>query len=323
MKRHVCAVLMTAALAGCGTGGGGSGPSGPVSDSGNPPSGDSSNPPSGDSSNPPSSDSGNPPAPFQYPTLAAATGAVRAESSIPAGQWGYDSLRGRVSATADGAGNLTFRVDDPRTGPYQFTVNVPPNTTMNFSGAEVSGTFTSFDYSALGTWQRRIDPNSFAFFFGSGVVGVATRAADLPTTGTASYAGPFLGRYNDDGDQWLVSASARSLVNFGTGVASFETTGSQVTDSTGSGGTHPWPGLDLTGSMTFQSSGGARQNSLRGPVSTKPGGLGLTGEARGVFFGPSSPSSAPPELGGSVAARGAPEPGGEGRGLTGGFTMRR
>jgi hypothetical protein len=187
----------------------------------------------------------------------------------------------------------------------------------------VSGSFTSFDYSALGTWQHRPDPNSFVFFGGSGVVGVATRAADLPRTGTASYAGPFLGRYNDDGDQYLVSASARSLANFGTGVVSFETTGTQVNDVGGTpGGTRPNPGLDLTGSMTFQSSGGARQNSLRGPVSTKPGGEGLTGEVRGVFFGPSSPTSAPPELGGSVAAS-RPEPGGEGRGLTGGFTMRR
>ena len=315
MKRHVCAVLVTAALAGCSSGGGGNGgPSGPAS----PPAGDSSSPPE---SSPPES---SPPAAFEYRTLATVEGAIRAESAIPAGQFGYDGLRGRVSATADGAGNFTFRVDDPRTGAYQFTVNLPPNTAINFSGAEVSGSFTSFDYSALGTWQHRPDPNSFVFFGGSGVVGVATRAADLPRAGTASYAGPFLGRYNDDGDQWLVSASARSLANFGTGVVSFETTGTQVTDG---GGTFPNAGLDLTGSMTFQSSGGARQNSLRGTVTSKPdalgNSLGLRGELRGVFFGPSSPTSAPPELGGSVAARGAPELGGEGRGLTGGFTMRR
>ena len=311
MKRHVCAaMLVTAALAGCSTGGGGGNPSGPAS----PPPSDESTPPE---SSPPES---RPPASFEYQTLATVSGAIRAESAIPAGQFGFDSLRGRVSATADGAGNFTFRVDDPRTGPYQFTVNLPPNTAINISRVEVSGSFASFDYSALGTWQHRPDPNSGAFFGGSAVVGVATRAADLPTTGTASYAGPFLGRYNDDGDQWLVSASARSLANFGTGVVSFETTGTQVSDARGSFSN---PFLDLTGSMTFQSSGGARRNSLRGTVSTKPGGLGLTGDVRGVFFGPSSPTSAPPELGGSVAARGAPEPPGEGRTLTGGFTMRR
>ncbi len=312
MKRHVCAVLVTAALAGCSSGGGGGGgPSGPAS----PPAGDSSSPPE---SSPPES---SPPAAFEYRTLATVEGAIRAESAIPAGQFGYDGLRGRVSATADGAGNFTFRVDDPRTGAYQFTVNLPPNTAINFSGAEVSGSFTSFDYSALGTWQHRPDPNSFVFFGGSGVVGVATRAADLPRTGTASYAGPFLGRYNDDADQYLVSATARSLANFGTGVVSFETTGTQATPTTDAD-MRPWPALDLTGSMTFLSSGGARRNALRGTVSTKPGGLSLRGELRGLFFGPSSATSAPPELGGSVAAN-QPDTGGEGRNLTGAFIMRR
>jgi hypothetical protein len=207
MKPHLCAVLVTAALAACSSGGGGSGsPNGPVSP---PPE---SSPPQ---STPPES---SPPASFEYPTLAAVRGAVRAESAIPGGQFGLDGLRGRVSATADGAGNLTFRVDDPRTGPYQFTVNLPPNTTMDISRAELSGSFASFDYSALGTWQHRPDPNDFRFFGGSGVVGVATRAADLPRTGTASYAGPFLGRFNFDGDHFLVSANARSSANFGTGV---------------------------------------------------------------------------------------------------------
>jgi hypothetical protein len=253
--------------------------------------------------------------------LATVQGAIRAESAIP-GQTRYDSLRGRVFATADGAGNFTFRVDDPRTGSYQFTVNLPPNTTINISRADLSGTFTSFDYSALGTWER--NPGSFAFFVGSAVTGTATQATDLPRTGTASYAGPFLGRYNDDGDQYLVSASARSLANFGTGAVSFETTGTQVTDS---GGTRPNPYLDLTGSMTFLSSEGARRNALRGTVTSKPdaagNSLGLRGELRGLFFGPSSATSAPPELGGSVAAQGALEPGGEGRGLTGAFIMRR
>ena len=325
MKRHVCAVLVMAAVAGCSSGGGGGGgPSGPVSppDSSSPPESapPESTPPESRQNNPPES---SPPAAFEYRTLATVEGAIRAESAIP-GPTGYDSLRGRVFATADGAGNFTFRVDDPRTGPYQFTVNIPPNTTMNISRADLSGTFASFDYSALGTWQHRPPPPFGPFFGGSAVTGMATRAADLPRTGTASYAGPFLGRYNDDGDQWLVSASARSLANFGTGVVSFETAGTQVTDSRGAFAN---PYLDLTGSMTFLSSGGARRNALRGTVTSKPdalgNSLGLRGELRGLFFGPSSPTSAPPELGGSVAAQGALEPGGEGRGLTGAFTMRR
>jgi hypothetical protein len=200
-------------------------------------------------------------------------------------------------------------------------VNLLPNTTLNISRADVSGSFVSFDYSALGTWERPAPTFSFhGLFRGSAVTGMATRAADLPRTGTASYAGPFLGRFNDDGDQYLVSATARSLANFGTGVVSFETTGTQVDDG---GGIRDLPALDLTGSMTFLSSGGARRNALRGTVSSRPGGWFVSGDLRGLFFGPSSATSAPPELGGSVAAKGPPELGGEGRGLTGAFIMRR
>jgi hypothetical protein len=313
MRRHLCAALVMAALAGCSSGGGGS--SGPSAPPAPPPPGDSSNPPqsSPPEGGPPAS---SPPAAFEYRTLATVEGAIRAESAIPAGQ-GFESLRGRVFASADGTGNFTFRVDDPGSGPYQFTVKLPPNTTLNISQAHVSGTFASFDYSALGTWQN---PRNSFFYAGSAVTGMATRAADLPRTGTASYSGPFLGRYLLDGEPYSVSASARSLANFGTGAVSFETTGSQIAPEGGSSGIpDPWPQLDLVGSMTFLSSEGARRNALRGPVRTKHDGVGsMSGELRAFFFGPSSATSAPPELGGSVAATN-----GNDHALTGAFTMRR
>ena len=148
---------------------------------------------------------------------------------------------------------------------------------------------------------------------------MATLAAQLPRTGTATYSGTFIGRHNDDSDKTLVNADARSVANFGTGVVTFETTNSRY------GGGIPNSDLDLTSSMTFQSSGGVRQNSLRGPVSTKTGGCcGMTGEVRGNFFGPASSTSAPPELGGSVAVK---QPSaminGEGRSMVGGFVMKR
>ena len=318
MKRRVCAVLVTAALAGCGTGGGGSGgPSGPVS----PPVSDSRSPPSSDSTSPPSSDSRSPPASFEFPTLATVNGSdVRVSSAIPTQN--YDALVDRVTATADGAGNFTFRVNDPTNGPYTFTVNVPPNSSLTTGGATEEVVLNSLTYSAAGVWGR---PNIFGSVGGAAAFGVATGAADLPKTGTASYSGAFIGRVNSDNSNFgVVNASASSLANFGTGVVSFATTNSHLTWDFGGPPNLAVPDLDLTGSMTFQSSGGVRQNSLRGPVSTKPGGWGLTGEVRGTFYGPASSTSPPPELSGSVAVGVAdPESVGEGRSIIGGFVMKR
>jgi hypothetical protein len=234
----------------------------------------------------------------------------------------YEAVRDRVTATADGAGNFTFRVNDAN-GPYEFTVNVPPNSSVVVGDAtgESALNLNSLNYSAAGVWGR---PNIFGSVGGGAAAfGVATGAADLPKTGTATYSGAFIGRVNSDNlDFGVVNASASSLANFGTGVVSFETANSRL--NWGGTGDIPAPGLDLAGSMTFQSSGGVRQNSLRGPVSTKPGGWGLTGEVQGNFFGPASSTSAPPELSGSVAVGVAdPLSAGEGRSMIGGFVMKR
>jgi hypothetical protein len=310
MKRRVCAVLVTAALAGCGTGGGGSGgPSGPVS------------PPVSDSSSPPASDSSSPPASFEFPTLSTVSGDVRVSSAIPAIPLeNYEAVSDRVTATADGAGNFTFRVNDPNAGPYTFTVNVPRNSSLTVGDGTTEGALNSLNYSAAGVWGR---PNLFGSVGGAAAFGVATGAADLPKTGTATYSGAFIGRVNSDNQNWgVVNASASSLANFGTGVVSFATANSRLNWDTVLPAV-PVPELDLAGSMTFQSSGGVRQNSLRGPVSTRGGSnWGMTGEVRGNFFGPASSTSAPPELAGSVAV-GRVDGGGEGRSMIGGFVMKR
>jgi hypothetical protein len=296
MKRRVCAVLVTAALAGCGTGGGGSGgPNGPVSDS----------------SSPPSSDSSSPPASFEFPTLSTVRGSdVRVSSAITSRD--HEHFRDRVTATADGAGNFTVRVNDPNVGAYQFTVNVPPNTFMlALDSAQMEATLTSMTYSAAGVWHSKMHPQLGVR--GAGAFGVATGSADLPTTGTAQYSGTFMGHHSDDGDPGRVFAQARSLANFGTGVVSFATTNSTL--NAGFGDT-PDPRLDLTGSMT-----GVRTNQLRGTVSNA---AGMTGEVRANFFGPASSTSAPPELAGSVAVKQpSAAPGREGRSMIGGFVMKR
>jgi hypothetical protein len=304
MKGRVCAVLVTAALAGCGTGGGGSGsPNGPVS------------PPVSDSSSPPSSDSSSPPASLEFPTLATVRGSdVRVSSAITPGGTGAGQLRDRVTASADGAGNFTFRVNDPVHGPYTFTVNVPPNYSSIFlEDASRAGSFDSLLYSAVGVWSNKMNSGA-----GAAIFGVATGRADLPTTGTAQYSGQFRGQHRDDTDLirrrvFFVHASASSLANFGTGVVSFATANSYMNDGSGDVAA---PQLNLTGSMT-----GARENQMRGSVSTANG---MTGDIRANFFGPASATKPPPEMAGSVAVRsGGATNGGEGRSMIGGFVMKR
>jgi hypothetical protein len=225
-------------------------------------------------------------------------------------------------------------VNDPIVGPYTFAVSLPPNTSINISNEAIEGTFSSLLYSTVGVWDRKLQDGGFKIeaprecacgrIAGAAAAGVATPRADLPTTGTAQYSGQFLGRHDSDGATiFAVHAEAQAVANFGSGMVSFTTTNTHF----GVGGRGAAaPSLDLTGSMTFQSSGGVRQNSLSGPVSTRGafGDPAMTGEVRGNFFGPASASSAPPELAGTVAVK-APDsaPDREGRSVIGGFVMKR
>jgi hypothetical protein len=109
-----------------------------------------------------------------------------------------------------------------------------------------------------------------------------------------------------------VTAEARSVANFGTGVVSFETANTRIDGS-------PNSDLDLVGSMT-----GAQTNQMRGTVSTKTGTAPMSGDIRANFYGPASATQPPPELAGSVSVQ-APgsTTGGAGRSMVGGFVMKR
>jgi hypothetical protein len=295
MKRRVCAALVTAALAGCGTGGGGSGgPSGPVS------------PPVSDSSSPPASDSSSPPASFEFPTLATVRANSNEVRALDAGTWNaHEIVREQVRVTANGDGNFTIRVAGP--DPYQFTINLSsPGVGFDDIG-EVVGVSLTMQYSALAVWRNIRHPD---WSQTAGVVGIATPASDLPRTGTAQYNGRFIGTYTEDRTVFRVEAAALSTANFGTGVVSFETKNSLRNG-------FDMQQMDLIGSMTIQSG----TSRVQGPVSTKI--PGMAGEARGSFFGPSSASSAPPELGGTVGVKSNGDVSLPPRSMIGGFVMKR
>jgi transferrin binding protein len=312
MKRGVCAALV-AALAGCGTGGG-SGSGGPGGARAVAPAAPAVVPAAGGGdSTPPSSF-------VPYPTLATVNsnngGDVRVFTAIMSQDPSSIPTPGQVVARADGAGNFTFTVNaHPGVASYQFTVGLANGGPFSVAGTgcgecfrngsqtglntdAISGSFTFLDpgvvglsYMTVGSWGVWNNSNGLQSG-GAGVFGVPTRSADLPKTGTATYAGHFIGTYRNGQIFDSIGATASATANFGTGMVSIETNNSQRSYIPLGETTNAMPLLDFAGTMTFQSSGGARTNQLQGPVATR-GGWG--GEARGSFYGPAAA-----ELGGSV-----------------------
>jgi hypothetical protein len=245
---------------------------------------------------------------------------------------------GTVSASRNGAeftfivSGIPLPAPKPSEPQFQFTVNLanPPGRANDqgfnrrtWDGAGcgacfLHGTVGTVDfayldlaaagmvYSTLGLWSKRstadpgtrtvLDPGTV--LGGAFAFGVLTRGADLPTTATATYTGPFAGRVADPIGQaiYRVGAIATATADFGARSVSFTTEASLrgfqdfvIPDSK----------LDLIGTMTYAPG----TNSLTGTVATKPGGYDMSGTLKGAFFGPPGTAApfAPPELGGVVA----------------------
>jgi hypothetical protein len=227
---------------------------------------------------------------------------------------------GRTSVSSNGNGSFTVRVRgsfSPSDNPFpdlDFQINVnDANVPLTSVAGTTCGncirvrrdgtdTFTilyldlaasGMQYSTIGGWDRpaTTSPNSFAVPAGGVVVfGVPTRTSEIPTTGTAEYAGQFIGRYSNDEDGArgvrIVGASARATANFGSGVVDFNTTNSHANGE-------PNAALNLTGRMTS----GMRTNQMSGTASAPAGG-GMTGTMKGSFYGPAAA-----ELSGTVSVR--------------------
>lgn len=166
-----------------------------------------------------------------------------------------------------------------------------------------------FSYSTLGLWSKPSDVSALQIG-GAFSLGVVTRGSDLPSSGTANYAGFLVGRYaTSDTDVgaptpgiYAVGANASAQVTFGpAGRVSFRTLNTQIRPE-GVGGalgaaqtaTH----LDLN-APPMPISGDATTNAFSGPVITTGG---LAGSLGGAFYGrPDTATSVPPEMGGVVS----------------------
>jgi hypothetical protein len=233
---------------------------------------------------------------------------------------------GTVSASRNGS-EFTFIVSGLQIGPFQepqfqFTVNFvtpagafatlhplagQPCGSCFRTGTADGVSFTYLDlaaagmtYSTLGLWSKPSTVVANTEVGGAFAFGVLTRGVDIPTSAlaNATYTGPFVGRYADGTDVYTVGATATAAADFSSRTVTFNTTNSRRSGTLDLG-------LNLTGTLMYA----AGTNSLEGPVATVTPAHGMSGIAKGAFFGPGGSTvatSAPAELGGVVAVSNSP-----------------
>jgi len=193
-------------------------------------------------------------------------------------------------------------------------VNGVPTTTMvTFTYLDPTSASFPLTYSALGMWTKPTTVGSLDWPYVGGAfsAGVLTRGIDLPTTGTASYNGYFIGRYAASTSgalgsslpapgTYLVGANAQASADFsGAGAVTFMTSGTMVTNEATSV-VSAASGLNLA-SSTMTINRGLTSNSFAGSVGTQAGGM--VGQIVGGFYGQPATTApfAPPEMGGSLS----------------------
>lgn len=137
--------------------------------------------------------------------------------------------------------------------------------------AFVDPAIAGFEHQTFGVWVERDYPTRL---LGVASFGNRTAAGSLPA-GTAPYNGGSLGFAAEfDGDWYVTVSDIRITTDFAT--ASISSAGTEIVRaSTMSAFTAP--GLDFTGSGPVSGTG------FSAPVT---GGLGLSGDATGQFYGP-------------------------------------
>lgn len=177
-------------------------------------------------------------------------------------------------------------------------------------------------YSALGIWTMPSGgtiSSSWPNIGGAFSAGVLTRGIDLPTTGTATYNGYFIGTYvNSDVSSgiatgtYLAGAKANAQVDFsadsGEGaITSFTTSNTYISQELSSGKLAtpvPEPNLDLSTTTPMIIQRTVTSNSFHGGAGTLTNkmGMGTNGDINGAFYGPPASTApyAPPEMGGSL-----------------------
>lgn len=143
------------------------------------------------------------------------------------------------------------------------------------------------NYHTLGSWASIPAPLG-TYTSGYVTLGTATPVAQIPVSGTASYAGLLNAAYTGASTLYEVSAQANAVADFVARAVTLTTSGSHLLDAlTPSSTAVADSGFNLSGTLNWT----AGTNQLSGTLTT---GNGLSGPATAKFFGPAAE-----ELGGT------------------------
>lgn len=160
-----------------------------------------------------------------------------------------------------------------------------------------------WDYQTFGAWQT--GRGTGAGTFGAISVGAPTAGTAIPTTNNATFVGATLGAYVDaDGRDNLTAGDLKINADFGDRSLGFASTGTEIIDPV-TGSSSLEPGLDMSGTLTYEAGINAFSGSLASPGRTVGEDVvvsPMTGQTQGRFYGPNAE-----ELGGVFAIKAAGE----------------
>ena len=195
--------------------------------------------------------------------------------------------------------------------PLPFSVYVAENTTDGTvrSLLLLDPSSAGLSYSTLGAWGYDEPSGSPARSYGGWfAVGIQTRGADIPTTGTANYVGGMAGTYADGTTIYGVAAAAGAKANFGARNIEFQTTNTHRVDINAPGSSPVLDtSLDISGKSLTYSAG---VNGVTIPVTSST----MSGSATARFFGPAAA-----EFGGAFSMKN----GADTEQMTGSFVLKK
>lgn len=170
------------------------------------------------------------------------------------------------------------------------TVTVASETTLagvsRYDYVDMVTSYEIFDIPDL------VDPTAWDYGAGTGIVGIGTDSADMPTGGTATYTGESRMKYvNSSGTKQLDTGPSAVVADFGAGTA-------QISMATSSSANMPIDQVDIKDAAIYGSriSGGTVSASMNGSPVDFVGSAGASGGAS--FYGYDDTAGAPDEVAG-------------------------
>jgi len=183
-----------------------------------------------------------------------------------------DGFSGGVAS--DGVGGTLSQTTGQYTGVYQYVMPV------------------TFSYTVAGVAYTT-----------QGFAGIATEAAHVPVSGSATYAGEATGSIAATSGFYDLSGGVSAIsVDFGAGTAGVTLNGFTATDALGASATAPLDTVQITGMTIAGNSftGGALTTLLSG-ATVDISGANTTINSQGMFFGWDSTTNTPAEVAGVTA----------------------